>query len=434
MNLKTSKLELLKSIENEIVIYLQSGKLNINPYITDLNLNIDSIDDLVKIHFMLDENVKEYIYNLNEYMKKFNLSTIYQEESMRCKIRGQVCWGKTFQLRNNINLLDNTIFVCNNKNKNYNTKENIVLKELLIILKELYNSELVEEFDKFSWFTDNIGLRERVNGIVEKNIYLSRIKRSRKRVDKRTIEEVLKSRNILYRRSAELLKYYYKAIDLDKNVLLGLFRNTFIDIADDSTLFELYWILKIIKDNSTDATLSILKEGNNKIAEWKKNKSIYSIYHNSKGSSEIDFYVSLDEIRGMDNPYIKRKIRILEQTNDIANELFDDNINLSNCLFNGRPDIIIGVKNEESDILKKIYIGEVKYTTKQDYAIQGLKELLEYINYIKIRKGKYQFEYVDNDLNIVGMLFLDNIRINKSNVSNINVITINEKNIKINIE
>ena len=35
----------------DLLIYLKSGKLSIKPFINKLNLNINNLDDLIKIHF-----------------------------------------------------------------------------------------------------------------------------------------------------------------------------------------------------------------------------------------------------------------------------------------------------------------------------------------------------------------------------------------------
>jgi hypothetical protein len=62
-------------------------------------------------------------------------------------------------------------------------------------------------------------------------------------------------------------------------------------------------------------------------------------------------------------------------------------------LWGGRPDIILE-KYGKDDKIMSVFIGEVKYTDDWNYAIQGLKELLEYMALIK-EKGVY-IENYDN--------------------------------------
>ncbi|MDP9751419.1 hypothetical protein [Thermoanaerobacter pentosaceus] len=61
--------------------------------------------------------------------------------------------------------------------------------------------------------------------------------------------------------------------------------------------------------------------------------------------------------------------------------------------------------------IKKIIIGEVKYTTDRDYMIQGLKELLEYIYFVKEKsvEGMYVFDNSQSQIEVEGILFVDNI-------------------------
>lgn len=432
MSRKTSKLEILKIIQDDIIIYLRSGKLSINKYIEDLDLNIDNLEKLLKIHFLLDNDVEKYILELNKNMKKFNTSTTHQETLNIGRIKGNVSWNKTIQARNNINPKDRSIFVCNENIKNYNTKENIVLKTFLEIIYTIFKSEEVIKYSKFEWFSNSKQLKKNIEDIYIKNIYLSRIDLKRIKVDNRMIEDVCKNRNKLYNQAAKLLKYYNKIMSLDEDEIRKMLSSTFIEVAEVSTLFELYWVLKIIKDNNNNKKLYILDDKSNKVAEWEEDNLLYTIYHNSSGSKELSFNVSLDEIKDIDNEVIKKQVKIVEDTNELAKELFGDIGDRYNSLFNGRPDVLIEVRELSTKKLVNVIIGEVKYTTDRDYAIQGLKELIEYINYIK-QKISSRYEYISNvrDIDIKGILFLDNIKVNQLTNKDIKVITIREKESKI---
>lgn len=77
----------------------------------------------------------------------------------------------------------------------------------------------------------------------------------------------------------------------------------------------------------------------------------------------------------------------------------------------GRPDIIIEIIDKNTGRIVKVILGEVKYTTDREYIIQGLKELLEYVYYIKEKsiKGMYVFENPQSGIEVEGILFVDNI-------------------------
>lgn len=426
MNKKTSKKELLSIIESDIVAYLNSGKLSINEYIRELDLNIDGLDMLLKIHFLLDERVKKYILNLNSNIHKFNTSIQKQEIINKGKVKGHVLWSKSLQIRNNINPKDKGIFVCNENIKNYNTNENIILKYFLNIIYSLFKNDEINDFFKYDWFEDCKEVKKIVENIYLKNIYLSRIDIKNIVIDQKTLNNVSKSRNKLYSEAAKLIKYYFRIMKLDNAEIIKMLRSTFIEVSEDYTLFELFWVLKIIKDNAIDRKMYILDKKNKKVAEWENNEKIYTIYHNSSGSKEISFKVHVDEIKGIKNNVVEKQVKIINDTNKIASKLFDgQNIN-KQMLFDGRPDIIIEIREKERKKLLKVIVCEIKHTIDKDYSIQGLKELIEYMNYIKQNlEDSYKYVSEINDVKVEGILFLDKISVNEINESNIKVITMN---------
>lgn len=76
--------------------------------------------------------------------------------------------------------------------------------------------------------------------------------------------------------------------------------------------------------------------------------------------------------------------------------------------------------DKKSEDIAYIEIREVKYTNNKIYIYQGLEELFEYIYHIKDRDYNY-IEYVD----IKGILFLDNIKLDKYDFNDIKIINRN---------
>lgn len=427
MENKTTKKQLIKMISDDIIVYLRSGKISINEYLKDINKNIIDLKKLLYIHFLLDDRVRNYIMYLNKNICSLNTSIKKKESLYRGKLKGNVSWGKTIQNRYNINPKDKSIFVCNENIKNYNTKENIVLKKCLQIIYNLFQDCNINRYFKYEWFKDGQELRKCIEDIYRKNIYLNRIELNSKNIDDRIIEDVYKNRNRLYKEAAYIVKFYNKINNLDKEELRRMFQTTFLEIADEATLFELFWVLEIIKRNSKNAKLYVLDEKNSKVAEWENNNNIYTIYHNSSGSDDINFSVKLDEIKGLNNTFIKKQIKVVEDTNFIAKRLFNGISERYSHLFSGRPDIVLEIRNKDNKKLSKIILGEVKYTCDIDYSIQGLKELIEYMNFIKIKINN-NYNYVQDQIIIEGMLFLDKIKVNSNNVNDIKINTIDDMN------
>lgn len=400
------KEEIIKFIEKELIIYLKGGKLSINPYLKDLNLNIDNLEKLLKIHFLLDEEVLSYIKSLKINIRRLNTSINKEEILTKGNIRGNILWHKSIIKRYSINQKDYSIFICKENFKNHISKENLVLNELLKILYEIVNETSDLIYDNYD--LDKEDLLKNIN-VYKKNIYLSKIEE--KYITDKMINSVINSRNKFYSQSAKLLKRYKKIINLDEDEVENLFKRTFIDILNDWTLFELYWIVRIIKENTKNAKLYILDDKNTKVAEWRDNENIYTIYHNSTGSNEISFKVDLEEICDIENIVINKRREIINETNNIAKKIFPNIRERYSKVFNGRPDILIEIRNINDKKLNKVVIGEVKYTKDTNNIIQGIKELLEYIKFIKYKQNnKYEyFSELDIDLEVEGLLLSENL-------------------------
>ena len=123
-------------------------------------------------------------------------------------------------------------------------------------------------------------------------------------------------------------------------------------------------------------TFQLIEPGSDAVATWRANSYKYKIYHDSVGSFE--FREKADEIskflKERDN-YLGREVKVLRKLEKLTGIKSDS-------LWGGRPDILLE-KYDENNNLVSILIGEVKYTQDTGYAIQGLKELLEYMALIK---------------------------------------------------
>jgi len=231
------------------------------------------------------------------------------------------------------------------------------------------------------------------------------------------IEDVAKNRSKLYNDVAKLLRKYRQIINfIDYEEIKKLFEKTFIEIADENTLFELYWIVRILKDNAHNEKMYIVDGTNNKIASWEDGNLLYNIYHNSTGSGNLIFKIGFEEVEDIENEYFRRMMAVVKKTHEIADKLFEDKGGLGNIFWSGRPDIIIEIidKNtvdKNTGRIVKVILGEVKYTTDREYMIQGLKGLLEYVYYIKEKsiKGMYVFDNPQSGIEVEGILFVDNI-------------------------
>ncbi|GGF27485.1 hypothetical protein GCM10010954_28200 [Halobacillus andaensis] len=122
----------------------------------------------------------------------------------------------------------------------------------------------------------------------------------------------------------------------------------------------------MIKQNSAHSVeFQLIDRKKNEVARWSDEKYQCLIYHDSSGSSQLKFEV-----------YYKR-------TNQLT----------------------------------KVVLGEVKYTRCNNYAIKRLEELLEYMKIGQIKAQNYLTE--DDTIKVKGLLFLDQLKLNKKEFSDV---------------
>ncbi|MCS0543759.1 hypothetical protein NXY55_27685, partial [Aeromonas veronii] len=171
-----------------------------------------------------------------------------QNEMQIGEVRGQIDWGQTIKERLARNYRDTTIFSTNESIRSFNTPENLVLKELLLLLYAiLFKDSYIQGFEKAKWFADWQGIKGNVTQALRKNIYLQRV--DNKKVSDRMIQKTVNHRNRLYRDAAKLLQSYRSLTNgqYSKEDIEGLLRETFIAPDNVDVLFELYWVIQIIR-------------------------------------------------------------------------------------------------------------------------------------------------------------------------------------------
>jgi hypothetical protein len=380
--------ELLEEISGFLHGYLKAGKLRINSFLSKINMNISNLEQLLTIRFLLKDDTKEFVKELPVLLKRFKTTTVIQNEIHFGEVKGQIDWAQTTKERLARNHKDKTIFTTNESIRSYNTPENLILKELLGILYGiLFNEAFIKGFENREWFSEWQQLKKKVVHAYKKNIYLQRV--DYVHVADRIILKTLNHRNKLYRIAAKLLLFYRKLMNglYSKEDIENVLRETFIAPDNVDVLFELYWIIQLIKKNTNESQLHLIDGSQNMVASWETEFYLHKLYHNSTGSNEIQFSITADEISESSNSFLKRKYRSFTTSNLFAHEFFGRTP--TKFLWRGRPDFLLEVYNKETNKIVKLIIGEVKNTSRVEYAITGLEELLDYVHFVKDAKGDY---------------------------------------------
>lgn len=414
MNSKLTKKHLIEEIKEELIVYFKRGLINPKSFFDIDDIRFSNLEDILKIHFILSDKVMDYIMNLEKNMRNIKSSTKLETELFTGQVKGSIDYNKTMQYRYNNNYKDKTKFVGIVASKQFNTKENKVLKTTIELIYNIINLDIgMERFEKFEWFKNGECITNIIKNIYRGNVYISKIDVSD--VTDKMIEDVSKNRQVIYRNSALLLKFYKALMKRDRCEISKLFSSTFIEIEDEDRVFELYSIFKYLKHNfprektkynvldGTEEYLAVVEEGDYK----------YLVYHDSTGPDEISFNIDKSEIEKSENEFLKKKIKVLDEKTLIYTQL--ENKKSSSSIWRGRPDLLI-VKLLEKKIIE-ITIGEAKYTTSKNYMYKGLEELLEYMNYIKYRDSE-----LSEEISLKGILFVDDIELTESTFENITII------------
>jgi len=426
--MKTPANKLVEEIAEDFTTYLRKGA-NFTPYTSEIdpNLNINQIEKLLRIHFILTESsektpgVIDFVSCLRRRIRRIKTTVAKKSEELQGEIRGRIDWGSTIQSRSRRGFQDKTQFVCQQTEKNYEVPENLVLKKLLAVIYGIVTEDLkpaLKNGGQYEWlegWVSNEELAQTLNKVFLRNIYLNRVDIKDKTVTDRTINSVKKSRTKLYREAASLLERYRKLMDyeIDPREARDLLKNTYIKPEKTEVLFEFYWLFKVL-NSFENVEFNLIDGKNNAVAEWEDEQFLYRIYHDSTGS--LGFHENLATVDlPKEDGYLYRQGKAVKKWQEVAERSLG--VKGTDQLWGGRPDILLEKyrKSEtKENELSQVFIGEVKYTENPAYAAQGLKELLEYLAFVKEND-----EYFSNRFSVFassklkGALFTDKLELDQ---------------------
>jgi hypothetical protein len=435
--MKTKPKELLDEIGDDFCNYLNRG-LNPKSFTAKVepSLNIPNLQRLLDIHFLISDKVQAFVEQLPRRMRRISTSTSSEKETTRGEIRGRISWNDTVKHRYSTNPDDNSTYVCDRRERDYNTDENRVLKTLLKHLNRILDeNETLVETDDLEWFEDWTGDGELLSTFRDtwrRNIHLRNIHIRDVTVTSRMITTARNSRKALYREAGKLLTRYrqLKNHNVDPEHAHKLLKDTFIKPNRDEVLFELYWVVRLIRhysnrDDVSDLNFRLIEPGTNKIATWNDPDHEYHLYHNSTGSFRLHetFDRERVQLNKLPDGYLYRTGQVIDKFEQLTDRKQD-------TLWGGRPDLLVEKyrhkQDKDNDMPDQVIIGEVKYTDRDEYAMQGLRELLEYMAFLRTQSEKY---YTDQDgvldtPDVTGLLFSDAETFALSNPDqNVNVLT-----------
>jgi hypothetical protein len=204
---KTTPDKLINEIGDNFNMFLEAG-IRVDSFSKkiDPELNINNLTKLLRIHFVLTDEVIDFVQALPKRVRRIKTTVDKRSQILNGEVRGRIEWDKTIKERFKCNYGSSTLFVCDQTEKNYNISENIVLKRLLSVIHSIVFEELKPAIDKdYKWigsWTEQKKLKTALKEVFLRNIYIKRITSDDTEITERMIHSASKSRNKLYRDAA----------------------------------------------------------------------------------------------------------------------------------------------------------------------------------------------------------------------------------------
>ena len=344
---------ILSEIHNYLQLYLFKDASINHDSVVDWLFKLDDYNILLlkKLHFLISNEVEDFVKILPLLIRNLSHSTSKEEIETHGNIIGQINWSQTFKQRMSTGLKDKSLFVCNTNRKLYDLPENQLLKFLLNkinkFIKDMnitYHDNLKEEVINYQEYINNIHI---VTGKIIKNVHLKNVELP-KHIDAKTLRKTRKSHNNLYEYVVSVYELYEKLFIInDDNVLLDLLNKQILTPNNKDTLYEVYVLFKIIEKMNRDSLrVGLLKSGND-----------YIIHSEFENKTVNIYYQHLPEI------FKDNNIKKLRQYYDFY-------------LPDKRPDIIVEYDKKG----KKTYkIIEVKRTRDSNYIRNSVYKVFGYL-------------------------------------------------------
>lgn len=364
-----------------LITYFQTGYfVFINEIFDKIEIDIDNIpartkDEFFQLSFLkfISQQITEFRKFLYNWVRKIKITSVDNPIVLNNQIDGKILWKDTFRERNYLAYPQSIKFVCTSYKTNFDSLENIMLKSFLNFLKNIVEShlnylEVEKEKKKEDWRFHAINIYNLLKKILT-NYYMREI----------TLKKNKWKNKYLLNRA---LKSCHK-----NNLLILLFANLYNDLrsSNNRDLLERFLMNYIIKPNEDKtAELFVLFTIIQKISSQKDGYEEYLLIKLRKDSlNQISqpVYTKIYE----DNIKIKIYYQITPSWISIKYpdvSLISKTLEYYNLkIVELHPDITIEVSNGHK---KKIILIEVKNSKKSDYIRQGLTQLCNYYEFLKI--------------------------------------------------
>ena len=431
-NLKPGRKELIGELADQLVYYIGEG-VSVDSLIekTDVSTDIRGLTQLLEAGFVttgvlcdpsiryrkeinIDEDdttgikrpdgqpigVLDFISLLDHRLRSLDPVSRKEMEILKGHTRGRVDWNTTIKHRYSNSSVSSDEFACHVRRKSVASDNNRVLAALLQTISNIIN-DLQESDVNLSgnswlavWGSDQPAYSYLESAL--DNIFMKQFDVDHSDVSSRTIQAVRTDRNPFYREAAVLLEEYKRLDnkDLTEKEARKLLSTDIFALEDtdenNSTLFELYWIFKIL-DLYPDAEFYPISDNSKLIAKWTEDEYQYRMYTEWDGkTTESDEEKELLKFKTHRRDYDEAKDRDLSVSRpglfSRHSEVNRQNHKIGSSVFNlspettgeRTPDIVMLRTKDQTGEFAGVFLGEVKWSTTEENMRQGLEQTLRY--------------------------------------------------------
>lgn len=114
---KITEGEMVDAVADKLVVYLKDGRLSPRTFLDKIDLQINNMAELLRLHFIIQDDVVNFIKKLPHRIRNIKTSTKKVNRTYKNQVRGRIDWQSTINSRYSQNYRDNTLFVCEQTTK-----------------------------------------------------------------------------------------------------------------------------------------------------------------------------------------------------------------------------------------------------------------------------------------------------------------------------
>lgn len=364
---------------------------------------------LVDLHFLLHEDVRTFVTKLDDRLRSIKTETTTQRVEQRGGIEGRIDWGATYQYRATTSPGNRAAYVADQQSEQYGIPENIVLKELISIIRQSLGD--VDQYldDDRTWVAETWAgdqrLRDTFTTLTNRNVHLQRIPDpDPHEPTDRMVARADASRKEIYREAADL---YWKRTRYDRgdpSYLRSLLEATAITPQGRERLLELFVVFRtlgaleaIASPDLGQPTYHTISSSRGAVATYAGGATVKVFYNQSGAEANVSFTA----FEGSPNA---RSEHAKATAESVADAFFTET-DVQN--HTKRPDVLV-VGNSSRTPENGYLVIEVKDSATKATIREGISEIVEYLAFLQ-RAGTYEFDVGEFGSGMNGLLVVQDL-------------------------